>query len=387
MKLFVIARANIVRMLRDRSGLFFIFALPVVIIVVFGLAFGGAGTRYIGIADLDGSPFSTELVAGIEANVGPLEIKRFETAEALRDAVQRNSLEIGLAIQPGYDGTLRSGGIAEVESYTRPEVISSAVMPIVDEAIADQAALVKAARYAAGQRGIAFEDALAEARRLRASAPGVSVRAESSGELLIEAGMNGYVMGAHSQLVMFMFLTSMTAAAQLIVSRQLGVSRRMFGTPTRARTIIAGEALGRFGVAMIQGLFIFLGTAFVFGVAWGDPIATGAVIVTFALVATGVAMLVGAVATNPEQASSAGVGLAMLLAAFGGAMVPPEIFPDIMRTLSHVTPHSWAIDALRDVTLRDAGIGGILPELGVLLGFAAVFLGLAAWRLRRAITG
>jgi ABC-2 type transport system permease protein len=77
----------------------------------------------------------------------------------------------------------------------------------------------------------------------------------------------------------------------------------------------------------------------------------------------------------------------MLLAAFGGAMVPPEIFPDIMRTLSHVTPHSWAIDALRDVTLSDASIGGILPELGVLLGFAAVFLGLAAWRLRRAITG
>jgi hypothetical protein len=39
------------------------------------------------------------------------------------------------------------------------------------------------------------------------------------------------------------------------------------------------------------------------------------------------------------------------------------------------------------VTLRDAGIGGILPELGVLLAFAAAFLGLAAWRFRRAITG
>jgi ABC-2 type transport system permease protein len=387
MKLFVIARANIVRMLRDRTGLFFVFALPVIIIIVFGLAFGGSRTRSIGIVDLDGSPLSTELVAGIEANRGPLEIKRFETVEALRDAVQRNSLEIGIAVPAGYDDALRSGGTAEIESFIRPEVISSAVRPIVDRVIADQAGLVKAARYAAEQRGIAFEDALAEARRLRASAPGVSVRAESSGELLIEAGMNGYVMGAHSQLVMFMFLTSMTAATQLIVSRQLGVSRRMFGTPTRARTIIAGEALGRFGVAMIQGLFIFLGTAFVFGVTWGDPLATMAVIVTFALVATGVAMLVGAIATNPEQASSVGVGLAMLLAAFGGAMVPPEIFPDIMRTLSHVTPHSWAIDALRDVTLRDAGLGGILPELGVLLAFAAGFLALAAWRFRRAITG
>ncbi len=76
----------------------------------------------------------------------------------------------------------------------------------------------------------------------------------------------------------------------------------------------------------------------------------------------------------------------MLLGAFGGAMVPPEVFPDIMRTVSHVTPHAWAIDALRDVALRDAGIGGILPQLAVLLGFAGVLLTLATLRFRRAIT-
>ena len=98
-------------------------------------------------------------------------------------------------------------------------------------------------------------------------------------------------MGAQSQLVLFMFLTSMTAATQLIVSRQLGVSRRMFATPTGAGTIIIGETLGRFAVAMIQGLFIFVGTALVFGVEWGDPIAAGAVIVAFGLVGTGAAML------------------------------------------------------------------------------------------------
>lgn len=28
-------------------------------------------------------------------------------------------------------------------------------------------------------------------------------------------------------------------------------------------------------------------------------------------------------------------------------MMPPEVFPDIMRTLSHITLHAWAIDALR----------------------------------------
>jgi ABC-2 type transport system permease protein len=76
----------------------------------------------------------------------------------------------------------------------------------------------------------------------------------------------------------------------------------------------------------------------------------------------------------------------MLLGAFGGAMVPPEIFPEIMRTLSHVTPHAWAIDGLRAVAIRDADLVGVAPQLAVLLAFAVVLLGLATVRFRRAAT-
>jgi ABC-2 type transport system permease protein len=386
-KALVIARANIVRMLRDRSGLFFIFALPVVIIVVFGLAFGGGGRSSIGIVDADGSALSQALVADIEANRGELEVRRLASTAEMVDAVQRNTLQLGVTIPAGYDAAIRGGGQGRVETVGREEAITAAVRPIVNAAIGREAAIFTAARYAAAQRGITFDEALADARRLQPEIGGVSVVTEATGEQLIEAGMNGYVMGAQSQLVLFMFLTSMTAATQLIVSRQLGVSRRMFSTPTGAGTIILGETLGRFAVAMIQGLFIFVGTALVFGVEWGDPLAASAVIVAFGLVGTGVAMLVGSVATNPEQASSVGVGAAMLLGAFGGAMVPPEVFPDVMRTVSHITPHAWAIDALRDVALRDRDIVGIAPQLAILVGFGALLLALATVRFRRAIQG
>lgn len=116
-----------------------------------------------------------------------------------------------------------------------------------------------------------------------------------------------------------------------------------------------------------------------------DAVAAGAVIVVFGLIGTGVAMLVGSVASNPEQASSIGVGAAMLLGAFGGAMVPPEVFPDVMRTVSHLTPHAWAIDALREAALRDGDIVAIAPQLAVLFGFAAVLLVLATVRFRRVL--
>jgi ABC-2 type transport system permease protein len=385
MNALLIARANIVRMFRDRIGLVFTFALPVVIIVVMGLAFGGQGTRYIGIVDADASPLSIELVDAIDRGRGPLEIQRFDSAADLRDAVQRNTIDMGLVIPAGYDDAVRDGGTGQLEYVARPETITSAIRPILDDAVHGQAALLKAARFAADQRGISFDEALADARTLVPEIGAVSVTSTTTGGQIIETGMNGYIMGAQSQLVLWMFMTSMTAATQLIVSRQLGVSRRMFATPTSGRTILIGEMLGRFGVAMIQGLFIFVGTALVFGVEWGNPIAAMAIIVSFGLVGTGVAMLAGSIATNPEQAGSIGVGAAMLLGAFGGAMVPPEVFPEFMRTVSHVTPHAWAIDGLRAVAIRDADLVGVLPEIAVLLAFAGVLLGLATLRFRRAV--
>jgi len=36
---------------------------------------------------------------------------------------------------------------------------------------------------------------------------------------------------------------------------------------------------------------------------------------------------------------------------------------------------------------RDAGIVDVLPQTAVLLGFAAVLLSIASWRLRRTIMG
>lgn len=67
-------------------------------------------------------------------------------------------------------------------------------------------------------------------------------------------------------------------------------------------------------------------------------------------------------------------------------MVPVEVFPETLRTLAGLTPHAWAIDAFAELVRRDGTIVDILPQLGVLLAFAATFLALATWRLQRVLT-
>ena len=67
-------------------------------------------------------------------------------------------------------------------------------------------------------------------------------------------------------------------------------------------------------------------------------------------------------------------------------MLPLELFSPTLRKVAHITPHAWALDGFAELVRRDGDTLDILPELGVLALYAAVLIGLAAWRLRIAIT-
>ena len=384
MKALEIARVSILRTFRDRMGLFFIVILPMILVIVLGMTYGGMSAARVGIADQDHSSLSAALIGDLQTTDIRLEVRHYDTAADVRDAVERGFVEIGLAIPAGYDAALRAGQPAQVEIVAQPQSYASAVRTAVDGAVARQTGLIQAARYASSTNGVSFDTALAAAQARRSAVAGVDVAVESVND--VTSNPNGFAVGAESQVILFMFLTSMTGSAVVITTRQLGITRREFSTPTSVRSIIAGETLGRFVFALFQGGFIVVATALLFGVSWMDPLASGAIVVAFGLVASGAAMLLATLVANEHQLSALGPALGMILGLLGGTMVPMEVFPDLMRTLSHVTPHAWAMDAFHRLLLHGGGLPDVLLEVGVLLGFAAVLLTLAVFRFRRAIT-
>jgi ABC-2 type transport system permease protein len=385
MKVLAIAWANLVRTSRDRLGLFFVVLMPMIIIVTLGITYGGQGAVRVGVTDEDGGPLAIALVDAIPASSDArIEIHRYASAAALRDAVSRGYVQSGLAIPAGYDAALRGGGAGHVEVIAPKTTASGAVTPTIERAIAGQAALVRAARFAQARSAASFDAALAAAGKATSAAAGVGVQVQSvvSGT---GSSVSGFSIGAQSQLVLFMFLTSLVGAAELVISRQLGISRRMLATPTGPWTIIAGEGLGRVGLALFQGAFIVIASWLLFRVNWVDPGATVAIVAVFAFVGAGAAMLVGSIAANPSQAGALGPALGLLLGLVGGTMVPIDVFPQAMRSIAHVTPHAWAMDAFRAILFDGAGVGEILPQLLVLGLFAVGLVALAVFRLRRLI--
>ena len=385
-KALAIARVTVTRQVRDRADLFFVFVLPTIIIIALGLQFGATSRARLGIVAPPGDAVAAQLQSLLVADETRLDVRVIATEADLRGQVERGTLEAGVVIPDDLAARLEGGDPAELRYVGTPEALTAGIRAPVEAAVAHVAAIATAARVAVDEGTGTWADAWTAAETGYARVPGVAVQVTRVGEAGLFAGFSQFAFGASTQLVLFMFLTSMAAASALVATKQLGVSRRMVSTPTSAATIVGGELLGRLGVALLQALYIVAMSALVFGVVWGDPLAVGALILAFGLVAASVAMLVGALVSNAEQASSLGVFAGLALGALGGCMVPIQVMPDLMQQVARLIPHSWALAGLQSL-ISGGGIDTVLPNLAVLLLFVAVLLPLAAWRFRRAITG
>ncbi len=384
-KVMAIAGANVRRMMRERSNIFFVFIFPVALILLIGAQFGGDFDPGVGIHLADDDPLAIAISDEIAADEN-LAVTRFETAEELTSAVERGSVQAGVFLPAGMSPIAESGAVVEVEYVARPDNAGTQLQSVVSADVARVMTPVGAAQFAAEKTGAEFDEALDVALASTAEAPGLDVETSALGEALFPPTLGQFDLGASQQLLLFTFLTALAGSSALILSRRLGISRRMLSTPTTTGTIVVGEGSGRWAVAMVQGLYIVIFTFILFRVNWGDPLGTLMILVTFSAVGAGAGMLMGALFRNDQQAGGIGVVLALGLAALGGCMVPIELFSDTMKTVAHFTPHAWALDAFAELVRHDGTLVDILPELGVLTVYAAVLLILAGWRLRVVLT-
>jgi ABC-2 type transport system permease protein len=390
-KMLAITDTGLRTLLRDRTSLFFVLIFPLTLVLVLGTVFGGDFHPRIGVAAPAGDPFARELVDRLE-DEDDVDVHRYDTADGVRSAVEQGKVEAGVVVPDDYAARLREGNgdgdpggqaTAEVGFLTRPVGMGMSLRSVVDAVVSEQSSRLQAARFGTEHGSPSFEAALDEATALEGTFSPVTVRATTVGEALFPESLGRYDLGASSQLLLFMFVTGLASSSLLVQARRLGVTRRMLSTPTSARVVLAGETLARYVIVVFQGVYILTVTWLVFGVDWGDPLGAVAVLLAFALVAAGAALLAGSLFRNDQQASTVGTFAGLGFAALGGSMVPLEIFSPLMRDVAHFTPHAWGNDAFAELVRRNGTVVDILPELAVLVAMGVALIALATWRLRR----
>jgi ABC-2 type transport system permease protein len=377
-----IAAVELRRFVKDRGNLFFTFLFPLLLVMLIGLQFSpDASTGRVAVAGAAGDLRDT-LVEHLEDDGVTV---TFGDDEAVRAQVARGRTDAGLfvdaaaaqAYDQGADVTLEVVPSAEAGAQATVQRIRSAT-----EAVRVEQGQVSALT----ERGVGEAEADAALAAARESVSPPTLEVEDVNEITQQfSGLGRFDLGAASQVLLFVFLTSLTGSSALIQARRNGLIARTLSAPVSTGQALLGLVQGRFAIAFFQGAYIMLATAVIFDVNWGNIWLSLLVLATFSLVAAGAAMLIGSLMDNEGAAVGIGVGAGLVLAALGGCMFPLEFFPDTMRTIANVTPHAWGYQAFAEIQRQDGTLVDILPYLGVLLGMAAVLLVLGTWALRRSL--
>lgn len=396
---------------RDRGTLIRLFLLPLMFITVMSLALGkmyrrpGEGTLKLPVVVEDRSPQADDLLAALGAVKGGLEIETVAAggrAGAL-DLVKHGRRVAVLVVPSGFGDSLARSSPTSLTLFTDPGQVlaTTTVMAAV------RGALARAQGEAMRTRGIdallyPIEQAVAQlppAERaqidlagLRAVAlkrsrqateqPLVDLRTESVGAArarppgVYEQNVPGYA-------VMFMFFIVSHVAGSVMSEKRSGTLRRLTMAPVSKAELLLGKILPNFVVGLVQAAVLFTIGHFVFGMALGNDLPGLALIsAAVAAAATGLGILVAALATTDEQVSGLATLLIVTLAALGGSMVPLFVMPDFMQAVARLTPHAWALLGYQKLLVGGGTLSDVLPNVAVLGTFASGCFGLAVWRFR-----
>jgi ABC-2 type transport system permease protein len=201
----------------------------------------------------------------------------------------------------------------------------------------------------------------------------------------------GFIMPLFSTMFAFFLIGFM--AESIIKEKESGSFRRLLAAPIHPGSVITSKMLAFIVIVFLQMLLLFGICNLLFDMPLGDPLGLFFLTLALALAATGLGMLLGSLAQTKRQAGSIGMLLGFVLwyaSGFtgftidltGGVLQPDVPIEGFKYYLSQITPHAHAINGYTKLIIDGADLGGLLPNIAALLGFAVVFLAIALWRFK-----
>jgi ABC-2 type transport system permease protein len=181
--------------------------------------------------------------------------------------------------------------------------------------------------------------------------------------------------------MMFAFFLVGTMAGSILKEKEAGTFRRLLAAPIYRGAVIAGKMLAYIVIVFLQMLLLFTVGSALFEMPLGDsPIGLFLLTLAIGLAATGLGMLVGAVARSAKQAGYIGLALGFVLYGASGSIMSSGSLSDLgFRSagfqfyLSQLTPHAHAFDGYLKLMVEGGGLVDILPNIAALVGFAVAF--------------
>jgi ABC-2 type transport system permease protein len=106
------------------------------------------------------------------------------------------------------------------------------------------------------------------------------------------------------------------------------------------------------------------------------------VVVCISLCATSFGLMLGTFFKTSNQALPVGAISVVILSAIGGVWVPVEVLPQVLKTVSVISPMRWGLSAINTILLRNGNLYDIALPCSILLLGSLITLSIA-WLIER----
>jgi ABC-2 type transport system permease protein len=350
-----VIRKDVQLLLRDRGALLSLFILPVIFIAVFGSMFGSGSIEAarLPVSYADDDWRAVAVVAAIDGS-GLYRTERDEP-DAIRRRVAAEDVRAGLIFAAGFDPL---GG--------RPA-----------ELVIDEGAPPQVRGPIEGSLSGLIGRALLGGATVRFVAP-----VSPPGTRPPRGPVSGFQVAVPGNAVLFGFFLALTVALSFLAERRSGTFRRLMAAPVGRPVLLIAKLCPFVLVGLIQmGLLFGVGVvAFGMEIA-GSPLALVALTAAVVVAATCLGLFIASFSGTEKQVGGIGSICLLIMGLLGGGMIPRISMPGTMQTLGLFTPHAWALDGYYDLLIRPGtSLVDVLPQIGAVLGFAALFATLGALR-------
>ncbi len=378
---------------RDRTALVFLFGLPLVFALVFGVIYtrtsstnGKMPPLKITIADHDRTLLSRRFIGNISA-LG-LRVVQARKIDHVRENTLEGKIHAGLIIPDGFTTIVTNWAKQPPGKKFAVPVLS--VHLFVDPAETQMEPVLKAAVDGALMRTAAKQRVHMMLKMFPQAGPMLSMSAQSDNVPMRisvvdhSTNFHGPTEGDKRMpglIIYFLFFMANSVAITLITERQDGTLRRILTTPTSSAQLLTGKMLARAIMGLLQAALLIAVGHFMLQLSLNvQPAVLLLIVLCCVFTATGLGLLIATMGKTQEQIQGMTTMALLMMGLFSGCLFPRELLPKTMRELSYITPHAWALEATNDILVRRLPIMSAMPSLLVLALFGVVFFASALIR-------